>query len=179
MHSLSQEIFSMSNRSAMRRSDVATPVKVHYQNPLPPGDLAGEIETIREELRNERDRNQRTLADFNSYRRRIEHEGIREFILALLGVIDDIGRTVQWAGDNGDSVVQGVRIIHRKLLALLEVQGVLPFESVGMQFNPAIHEAVTMARHEGREPGTVVEELRCGYLWRNELLRPAQVRVAG
>jgi molecular chaperone GrpE len=161
-------------------------VKIHYQNLLPPGDLAGEIEKLREELRNERDRNLRTLADFNNYRRRIEHEGnriaqesIRDFILPLLDVIDDIGKAVQWAGDHEDSVVQGVRIIHRKLLALLEVHGVLPFESVGTPFNPAVHEAVTMARHEGREPGTVVEELRCGYLWKNELLRPAQVRVAG
>lgn len=161
-------------------------VKEHGQNLLDRCDLAVENEKLLEDLSRERDRNLRTLADFNNYRRRIEHEGnriaqesMRDFILALLGVIDDIGRAVQWAGDHEDSVVQGVRIIHRKLLALLELNGVFPFESVGAPFNPAVHEAVTMARCEGREPGTVVEELRCGYLWRNELLRPAQVRVAG
>ncbi len=180
-----QEIFPAYNVSAVRRSDVGTPVKVHSQKLLPPGDLAGEIERLREDLRNERDRSLRTLADFNNYRRRIEHdgnriaqEGIRNIILSLLDIIDDIGKAVQWAGDHDDSVVRGVKIIHRKVLALLEMHGVLPFESVGMPFNPAVHEAVTMARLEGREPGTVVEELRCGYLWKNELLRPARVRVA-
>jgi molecular chaperone GrpE len=73
--------------------------------------------------------------------------------------------------------VKGVRIIHRKLLALLETQGVLSFESVGTPFNNNLHEAVAMANHEGSEPGIVVDELRRGYLWNNELLRAAQVRV--
>ena len=36
-----------------------------------------------------------------------------------------------------------------------------------------------MADHETLEPGTVIDELRRGYLWNNQLLRPAQVRVAG
>ena len=165
---------------------MAALAKEHNQNLLPPGDLAAEIQKLRGDLLNERELHLRTLADFTNYRRRIEREGnriaqesIRDFILPLLGIIDDIGKAVQWAGDHEDSVVQGVRIIHRKLLTLLEMHGVLPFESVGVPFNPAVHEAVTMATHEGSEPGTVVEELRCGYLWRNELLRPAQVRVVG
>jgi len=165
---------------------VETPMKQHFQNLLPPGDLAGEIEKLREDVRNERDRNLRTLADFKNYRRRIEHddhrivrEGMRDILLPLLDITDDIEKALRWAGDLEEPVVRGLRTIHRKLLGLLEMHGVHPFESVGMPFNPAVHEAVTMARHEGRELGTVVEELRCGYLWKNELLRPAQVRVAG
>ena len=161
-------------------------MKEHDQNLLPPDDLAGEIEKLRDELRNERDRNLRTLADFKIYRRRIEHddhrivqEGMRDIILPLLDIVDDIEKALRWAGAQEEPVVRGVRSIHRKLLALLEMHGVHPFESVGTPFNPTVHEAVTMARHEGHEPGTVMEELRCGYLWRNELLRPAQVRVAG
>jgi molecular chaperone GrpE len=161
-------------------------MKEHYQNVLPPGDLAGEIEKLRDDLRNERDRNLRTQADFKNYRSRFEHdghkiaqEGIRDIILPLLDIIDDIEKALRWAGDQEQPVVRGVRTIHRKLLALLEMHGVHPFESVGTPFNPIVHEAVTMARHEGREPGTVVDELRRGYLWKNELLRPAQVRVTG
>jgi molecular chaperone GrpE len=61
----------------------------------------------------------------------------------------------------------------------LETHGVFPFKSVGTPFNNNLHEAVTMAKHEGSEPGIVVDELRRGYLWNNELLRAAQVRVAG
>jgi molecular chaperone GrpE len=165
---------------------VATLVKEHNQNLLPPADLAGEIERLQEELINERDRNLRTLADFKNYRRRVERdgsklaeEGKRGIILPLLDIIDDIEKALQWASDEEQPVVKGVRIIHQKFLALLETHGVLPFESVGTPFDHNLHEAVAMAKHEGSEPGTVVDELRRGYLWNNELLRHAQVRVAG
>ncbi|MGA2624883.1 MAG: nucleotide exchange factor GrpE [Bacteroidota bacterium] len=156
------------------------------QNLLPPADLALEIQRLQEELINERDRNLRTLADFKNYRRRIERdgnklseEGKRVMMLPLLDIIDDMEKALQCASDAEQPVVKGVRIIHKKLLALLESHGVLPFESAGTLFNHNLHEAVAIAKDEGSEPGTVVDELRRGYLWNNELLRTAQVRVAG
>jgi molecular chaperone GrpE len=165
---------------------VATHMKEYNQNLLPPADLAGEIDKLRDDLRNERDRNLRTLADFKNYRRRVERdgsklaeEGKRAIILPLLDIIDDMEKAMQWASDAEQPVVKGVRIIHKKLLALLETQGVLPFESAGTPFNHDLHEAVAMADHEDLEPGTVIDELRRGYLLNNELLRAAQVRVAG
>lgn len=164
---------------------MATLVKEHNQNLLPPADLAGEIDKLRDDLRNERERNLRTLADFKNYRRRTERDGNRlaeeakrEIILPLLGIIDDMEKALQWASDEEQPIEQGVRIIHRKCLALLKTHGVLPFESVGTPFNHNLHEAVAMAKHEGSESGTVVDELRRGYLWNNELLRAAQVRIA-
>jgi molecular chaperone GrpE len=106
----------------------------HNQNLLPPADLAGEIERLQECLRTERDRNLRTLADFKNYRRRVERdgsklaeEGKRVIILPLLDIIDDVEKAMQWASDAERPVVKGVRIIHKKLLALLETHGVLPF----------------------------------------------------
>lgn len=165
---------------------MAAPVQEHNLNLLPPADLAGEIERLREDLRNERDRNLRTLADFKNYRRRIERdgnklaeEGKREIILPLLDILDDMEKALHWATNEKQPLAKGVRIIHQKLLALLEAHGVLPFDSVGTVFNHDRHEAVALAEHEDLEPGTVVDELRRGYLWNNELLRPAQVRVAG
>jgi len=156
------------------------------QNLLPPADLTVEIQRLQEELMNERDRNLRTLADFKNYRRRIERdgnklaeEGKRVMLLPLLDIIDDMEKALQYTNDAEQPLVKGMRIIHKKLLALLETHGVLPFESAGALFNHDLHEAVAMAKDEGSEPGTVVDELRRGYLWNNELLRTAQVRVAG
>ena len=155
-------------------------------NLLPEADLAGEMEQLREDLRAERDRHLRTLADFKNYRRRIERdgntladEGKRVMILALLVIMDDLEKAIQSAADEAQPIEQGLHIIHQKSLALLKTQGVLPFESVGTSFNPHLHEAVAMVDQEGSEPGTVVDELRRGYHWNNELLRAAQVRVAG
>jgi molecular chaperone GrpE len=160
-------------------------MREHEKNLLPPADWEGEIERLEEGLRLERDRTLRTLADFKNYRRRIEHdgsklaeEGKRGIFLPLLDIIDDLEKAMQWAGDSEKPFVKGVRIIHQKFLALLKSNGVLPFESMGTPFNHDLHEAVATTKHSASEPGTVVDELRRGYLWNKELLRPAQVRVA-
>ena len=52
------------------------------------------------------------------------------------------------------------------------------FESVGQRFDPTRHEAMATVRDAGCAPGTVVDEAGRGYLWNDELLRPARVRVA-
>jgi molecular chaperone GrpE len=155
------------------------------RNLLPPADLGGEIERLKDDLSIERDRNLRTLADFKNFRRRVERdalksaeEGKRGVILPLLDIIDDMEKALRWASDAERPVVKGLQIIQKKLFALLEAHGVVPFESTGSSFNHDRHEAVAIADHEDREPGTVVEELRRGYLWNKELLRAAQVRVA-
>ena len=135
--------------------------------------------------RSERDRHLRTLADFKNYRRLIERdgnklaeEGKREMILQLLEIIDDLEKVLQWIADGEQAVAKSVQIIHQKLLALLETQDVHPFDSVGELFTPDLHEAIAMVDQEKFKPGTVVDDLRRGYLLRDKLLRPAQVRVA-
>ena len=165
---------------------MTTPANDNNLNLLPPADLAGEIERLRDVLIIERDRNLRTLADFKNYRRRVEREsgkladeGKREIILPLLDIVDDLEKATKWTSADEQPVIEGVRIIRKKLLALLELNGVLPFESAGTPFTHDLHEAVAMAEHESLEPGTVIDELRRGYLWNNQLLRHAQVRVAG
>jgi molecular chaperone GrpE len=164
---------------------MATPMKEHDPNLLPPADWAGEIERLQESLQIERDRTLRSMADFKNYRRRMERDGgklaeagKREIILSLLDIIDDMEKAMPWANDCEQPFEKGMRIIHQKFLALLEANGVVPFESVGTPFNHALHEAVAMTNHDVNEAGTVVDELRRGYLWNNELLRAAQVRVA-
>lgn len=162
------------------------PMTVTEQNLLPPADWAAELQRWKEELVQERERNLRTLADFKNYRRRIEREGSklgeegkRGIILSLLDIIDDMEKALQWTNDEEQPFVQGVRIIHKKIVALLETNGVQPFNSAGTPFNHQLHEAVAMTERRDVGPGIVVDELRRGYLWNDELLRPAQVRVAG
>jgi len=153
---------------------------------LRPADLAEEIEVVREDLRKERDQHLRTLADFKNYRRHVEREGNRladsgkrEMLLPLIGIVDDLEKALQWTGGAERPITEGLKNIYQKLLALLETQEVRSFDSLGKTFTPDLHEAVAMAKSNGAEQGTVVEDLRRGYLWRSELLRPAQVRVAG
>lgn len=154
-------------------------------NLLPAADLTGEIETLKEDLREERDRHVRTLADFKNYRRRAERdgakiaeEGKREVLQAMLGIVDDLDNALVWTSRGEQALVKGVPIIRQKLVAVLEAHGVRTFESAGTAFTPDLHEAAAVTQRNNVEPGTVVEVIRRGYLWKDELLRPAQVQAA-
>jgi molecular chaperone GrpE len=61
---------------------------------------------------------------------------------------------------------------------MLQGQGVTPLVSLGQPFDPALHEAVGVEAGSEYPTGTVAGEVRRGYRFRDDLLRPAQVRVA-
>ena len=144
-----------------------------------------EIERLKEELAREHDMYLRALADYDNYRRRIERErataarsGKRDLILQLLEVLDGFDRALQHVDDAPSSVSEGLQLLHRKLLGLLEAQGVTPLQSLGETFNPELHDAIGTVQSDDAEPGTVAEEMQRGYRWGDDLLRPARVRVA-
>jgi molecular chaperone GrpE len=150
------------------------------------GDDASEVERLKEEVRREHEMYLRALADFDNYRRRVERErtsaarsGKRDLIVSLLDVIDNFDRALEHIGDAPSSIADGVQAIHRKLLGLLEAQGITPLESRGETFNPELHEAIGSVATDQYESGTVADEVQRGYRWGDEVLRPARVRVAG
>ncbi|HEV8342484.1 MAG TPA: nucleotide exchange factor GrpE [Candidatus Binatia bacterium] len=154
-------------------------------NEVTTGEGPSEIERLKEELRREHEMYLRALADFDNYRRRVERErsaaarsGKREVILSLLDVLDGFDRAFQHISDAPSSMSERVQAIHRKLLGLLEAQGVTPLKSLGETFNPEMHDAVGSVQSEEYEPGAVAEEVQRGYRWGDDVLRPARVRVA-
>jgi molecular chaperone GrpE len=101
----------------------------------------------------------------------------RDLLLALVDLADGFERALVHVGESPASVAEGLHGMRRRLDSLLEAEGVKPFESVGQRFDPTRHEAVATVR-DGSTPGTVVDDAGRGYLWKDELLRPARVRVA-
>jgi molecular chaperone GrpE len=149
------------------------------------GDEPSEVERLKEELRREHDLYLRALADYDNYRRRVERErataarsGKREIILQLLEVLDGFDRALQHVGNAPSSVSEGLQLLQRKLLSVLEAQGVTPLESLGETFNPELHDAIGTVQSAELRPGTVADEVQRGYRWGDDLLRPARVRVA-
>ena len=143
------------------------------------------LEELRAELQQEQGRHLRTRADFENYRRRVERDrdasarqAKRELLLALIDLADSFDRALVHIDESPESVAAGLHGMQRRLSSLLEAEGVKPFESVGQGFDPTRHEAMATVRDGGGAPGTVVDEAGCGYLWNDELLRPARVRVA-
>jgi len=143
-----------------------------------------ELERLKKERQTEHEIYLRALADFDNYRRRVDREragaaqlGKREILLSLIELLDGFDRALEHYGA-ASTLAEGVQALHRQLLKLIESQGVTPFDSVGQAFDPELHEAVGSEERGEREAGTVTSELRRGYRWGDQVLRPAGVRVA-
>ena len=162
---------------------------------ISPTKLLGDIEDLKAELATASTRAeeylaglQRERAEFSNYRRRTSEE--REAMLGLAG--EDLIRKVLAIADDfdlaienrpadfaGDSWVEGVTAIDRKLRALLDSEGVKTIEAAaGMPFDPREHEAIANVPGTGRPEGDIVDVVRRGYKLRDRVLRPALVAVA-
>jgi molecular chaperone GrpE len=75
-------------------------------------------------------------------------------------------------------VIEGVRLVERKLLRALEEAGLEPVEAAGTPFDPEVHEALmTVPAEEPEEDDMVADVFQEGYRFKGVLLRPARVRV--
>jgi molecular chaperone GrpE len=94
--------------------------------------------------------------------------------------MDDLDLALAECPQDGDGVewAQGIELIYRKLLTILENEGVEPLEAEGHIFDPNIHEAVSQEESPDHESGQIIEVIKKGYLIGERVLRPAKVRVA-
>ena len=144
-----------------------------------------EIERLKQELSRAHDMRLRALADFDNYRKRVQREqdsaaqaGKRQLVLALLDVMDDFERALAYATTAPESILTGAPAIHQRLTDLLQAQGVVPYTSAAQPFDVTLHDAVDAIKTDRAPSGVVLDELRHGYRWGDEVLRPARVRVA-
>jgi molecular chaperone GrpE len=126
---------------------------------------------------------QRTQADFENYRKRMQQERRDAMELAhsslvakLLGAIDDLERAFTRPPEERGTAdwVEGVRLADAKLVAALESEGLSVIQAVGQPFDPRFHDAVM--RQPG-ENGVVMAVLQKGYTLNGRVLRPAAVAV--
>jgi molecular chaperone GrpE len=126
--------------------------------------------------------------EFDQARARLRKElskdverGRRSLIVSFLEVLDNLDRALEAAADRADDpFVQGVALVRQQFLTTLEGLGVKRLAPVGQPFDHEVHEAVaTVAAGAGAPAGTIVGVVRPGYLIGDEVLRPAQVAVAG
>jgi molecular chaperone GrpE len=164
--------------------------EVRPENEVPEVVVEENIETLKRNLAEEKEKSdkylanwQRAEADFSNYKRRAEQEKNETttyanwaLTLNLLPVLDDLERAITSLPPKLAKLtwVDGILLIHRKLRAVLESQGLTEIEAIGKPFEPSLHEAV--AQVEGKE-GIVINEVQKGYKLKDKLLRPALVVV--
>jgi molecular chaperone GrpE len=127
---------------------------------------------------------QRSVAEFQNYRRRVEQDRLRarefatqDVLKSLLPVMDDLQRAILAIppDDRDTGIGSGITAIERKFMGTLERYGVAPVGEVGEPFDPARHEAVATDESGGQT--SVVEVYQTGYRQGETVLRPAMVKV--
>ena len=152
-----------------------------------------QISELEEELKQEKEKSEDFLhrlqylqADFENYRKRMEREmwdakrfGNERLLSDLLLVKDELELAYAKAQESEQNPVllEGVSMILKRLQALLSKEGVEKIPGEGSKFNPDYHEAALKVPSK-EEEGTVVEEVRPGYLLKGRVLRPSIVKVA-
>lgn len=132
------------------------------------------------------DKLQRTMAEFDNFRKRTSKEksqmyenGAMEVAEKLLAVIDNFERALLTIKDQEkDTFVQGIEMIYKQLVTTLTDLGVVEIQAENQEFDPNFHHAVSHEENEEFGENQVIEVLQKGYMYKERVLRFAMVRVA-
>ena len=145
-----------------------------------------EIQELKDELAELRDKYVRLYADFDNHRKRSPKDKLeiiqtagKEVISGLLPILDDFERAQKAVAtsNNVSTAKEGQNDIYQKLLNNLAAKGLKPMESLGKDFDVHLHEAVTEIATTPDKAGKVIDELEKGYYLNDKIIRFAKVVV--
>ncbi len=142
--------------------------------------LKDETKKLNQELKEKDNKLLRSYADLQNYQKRTDKEfQFRENITRkkYLSELIELFEILKKAFDDKDPK-DGIKLMLTNLEKFFEKEQIKYIDCVGKTFDHNIHHAVTTIEKNDCEDGTVVEEVKKGYLLDNELLRPSQVIVA-
>lgn len=151
---------------------------------------AEELDALRAERDDMRDRFMRALADAENSRKRSERDrreaeqyGGSKLARDLLPVYDNLRRALDVATDDtraqAAALIEGVELTLRELSTVMTKHGVTPITpAIGEQFDPQIHQAMFEAALPGTKAGQIIQVMGDGFMLHDRLLRPAQVGVS-
>ena len=149
-------------------------------------DVQLRIKQLEQEAASMREQYLRAAADLKNFKRRTEEERgnlIRNatagLIMKVLPVVDDLDLAMQHvpAEVAGTSWFNGIQGVQRKLLTVLESEGVKPIDAQGQTFDPNFHDAVMHEDAGAEHAGKVTADLRKGYTLHDRVIRPSMVKV--
>ncbi|MBE6887944.1 MAG: nucleotide exchange factor GrpE [Ruminococcaceae bacterium] len=142
------------------------------------------LEEVQKELDSTKDSFQRTLAEYDNYRKRTAKEKTENFNLGkiqavtnLLPVLDTLEFALN-APCQDESYKKGIEMVMTQAMNAFSNMGVEQIEAVGKEFDPNFHAAVMQEASEEFESGFVTKELQKGYKMGDKVIRPSTVVVA-
>lgn len=149
---------------------------------------ANRLEILEKENKENYDKYLRAIAELENFKKRATKERSEllkyageSIVVDLLDVLDDLDRAVNIDPaklGTPQEVIEGVRMIRGRFAAVLKKHSVEVKEAAGEKFDPLCHEALTTVSTKDHPPGTVMEQLRKAYVFKDKLIRTAQVVVS-
>ena len=146
-----------------------------------------ELEKLKAELEETKDKYLRKVAEFENFRRRNAKERVeliqtagKEVITEMLDVLDDCDRAQKQLETSGDvkEIKEGVLLVFNKFRNVLQARGLKPMETIHKEFDPDLHDAITEIPAPRPElKGKVVDEVMKGYYLNDKIIRHAKVVV--
>ncbi len=147
-------------------------------------ELKTQISELQAQVDEYRDGWQRSVADFQNYRRRVEAEkaetyqsAVGNIVKRYLPIVDDLERALSSCPENL-AWANGIELIYRKLKGILDAEGVKKIEAEGQAFDPHLHEAISQEPSQEHASGEIIAVVQNGYMLGERVIRPAMVRVA-
>lgn len=147
-----------------------------------------EIIQLRQELKGERDKYFRLLAEMENTRKRMqkEKEDMNRFsqekvIVEFLSPLDNFENALTFAEQGSEEVknwAKGFEMIHTQFKDVLASHNVSAISAENMKFDPHLHEVIEMEETDAYEEGTILKEFSKGYKCGDRIIRPARVKIA-
>jgi molecular chaperone GrpE len=148
---------------------------------------ASELDVLKKELEEQKEKFIRLYADFDNFKRRNAKERVeliqtagREVIQSLLEVMDDCDRAERQLQKSDDvaQIKEGIQLVFAKLRNTMQSKGVKEMKTIGEEFNADFHEAITeIPVPDENMKGKVVDEVEKGYTLNDKIIRFAKVVV--
>jgi molecular chaperone GrpE len=164
-------------------SDDSMPGTSHLSDPIEDD----EIEKLKSEIEEQKDKYLRLFAEFDNFKRRTAKERIeliqtagKEVITSLLDVLDDSDRAEKQLQTTEEiaQAKEGIQIVFNKLRSVLQARGLKAMESIGTDFDVEKHEAITEIPAPTKDlKGKVIDEVTKGYYLNDKIIRFAKVVI--
>ncbi len=146
-----------------------------------------EVDQLKLDVEEQKQKFIRLYAEFDNFKRRNAKERVeliqtagRDVIQSMLEVMDDCDRAEKQLQTSEDlqQIRQGIQLVFTKLRNTLQAKGVKEMKSIGEEFNPDIHEAITeIPVNDPSLVGKVVDEVEKGYTLNDKIIRYSKVVV--
>lgn len=148
---------------------------------------ADEATGLKKEVQELKDKYLRQVAEFDNFRKRNAKERLeliqtagKDVIVSLLEILDDCDRAEKQihASEDLATIKEGIQLIFNKLRVALQAKGLKSMQSVGTDFDPDQHEAITEVPAPSEQlKGKVIDEVEKGYYLNDKIIRFAKVVV--